>query len=714
MGRKKSDIIGRSGIPNYSGYVYDYEKNPALTGRQKFDIYHEMIQTCPVSGLAWESLVQPLLSSEWVVEPADDSENAVKIATLVEVDLLNSCWRETLREICRYLYHGVYLFEKVYEYRASDGMIHLQGLSARIPQSIEKWNEDDRQKLVSVLQQTVDGFTATIPADRLLIFRSSGEANNWEGSSVLRRSYFHWLSRRTLLMLDSISHERWSAGIPVGILAENVLSGDPVVKDFEEQLSDLRANESAYLVIPHGFDVKFLSSPGLSQGASTLESVKYHDYSILLSVFAQFLLLGETSTGSRSVGETLGDIFLSNIRGIGEYIAEKLNQSVVKELTDLNFGPQDTYPCVRCNLVAKTDFIPLVQSLAGLVAPGILTPDEELESAVRRMLSLPERSFDTAREPEGTLDKEESAQKREAVENSVPDESSDVTKMTEAPPLPAKPFWRLLRRGENEDALLHLQRKYSQAESAVVPQLIDVVEYYTKKELQRYSPKIKRTAVKFPASALNRIVSVLDGLSDDFFTFGAATIEEQLAGVRRMKLSENGQKVDKKHAKKIAASSAETALRIVEEVVSRVFLDGEVFGWSDKDVSDRVNEFLAASYLKRYFGSVVRQTSAFSFSAGREDTVKDLSDQIKYVEYSAIMEDSNTCEVCIASDGRQFPYGSEEMRNNPVPNPRCLSAFGGANKCRCIHVFVFKGEGEELPGQKDDVPFFKEGGGCGE
>ena len=115
--------------------------------------------------------------------------------------------------------------------------------------------------------------------------------------------------------------------------------------------------------------------------------------------FAQFLELGDTGSGSFSLGADQSDIFISSLTSITNQICEVINKHLIRELVDMNFDT-DKYPKLRCQKITKTDTEKLSNTIATLVGGGIVNTDESIEDYMRDMLGLPARSEDEMMEEE--------------------------------------------------------------------------------------------------------------------------------------------------------------------------------------------------------------------------------------------------------------------------------------------------------------------------
>ena len=80
-----------------------------------------------------------------------------------------------------------------------------------------------------------------------------------------------------------------------------------------------------------------------------------------------------------------------------------------------------------------------------------------------------------------------------------------------------------------------------------------------------------------------------------------------------------------------------------------------------------------------------------AISIGRDAEARERAEEIRAAIYSALL-DERTCDECYNWDGNEFQVGSPDYNALTPPNSNCASVNSGANKCRCIWVYVFESE----------------------
>lgn len=296
------------------------------------------------------------------------------------------------------LWAGFCPFEQVYsvsgprpgqEATGLETVVHLRKLAPRLPRTIAAVNVARDGGLVSVEQTNPEGAdNIVLPVDRLVYYVNKREGADWYGRSILRQAYKHWLIKDVLLRLDAQAAERNSMGIPV------VYYGDESDKTEAENFSSqLRAGATAGLALKNNMTLKIQGVEGST--VDLTPKIEYQDREIARSVLAMFLDLGHDN-GARSLGETLLDVFMDSVQAIADKVAETATEHIVRDLVELNYGPDEPYPMITPgDLKTNGDIVP--EALKLLVDAGLVVPDDKLEAHVRNRFNLPEAEPDTAR-----------------------------------------------------------------------------------------------------------------------------------------------------------------------------------------------------------------------------------------------------------------------------------------------------------------------------
>lgn len=404
LAKQKVEHGGETGVAGntgYWGYSDTGEYLTKLDGSAGRVIFDKMRRNDHQVKAVLGAITLPIRQADYYMEPGSEDEKDVKIAKTLEDALLKNMtitWDDTVRHALLMLPFGFSALEKVYEYR--NGLILPRKLDPRLPQSISHWKYDqNKHRLTHMVQQDTIGEEIEIPIEKLLVFTTEKEGDNWEGISILRSAYKAWYIKDTLEKINSIMHDRWGAGIPEMTVPKTVQRGTEQWNQAQKLLEDVHANEKGYILKNVEWDFKVVGGEK-GKGTDVLGSIKYYDEAIATAMLAMFISLGTSKTGNRALGQTFFDAFLMAIQAWADYIAEVINRFCIRELVDLNWTVEN-YPTFRVKRVQSL----ALQAIGYLVQTGALKWSQVLENDLRKMLRMPEKDS----EEEETEEVEENA-----------------------------------------------------------------------------------------------------------------------------------------------------------------------------------------------------------------------------------------------------------------------------------------------------------------
>lgn len=412
---------GVSGVNIFNGIITGEEYNANLRGRNALRTWDEMRRSDAAVKLTLKSIKEPIKALPWFIEGASDDPKHVEqrdYINAVMFDILR--WKTSLGEILTHLEFGFSVHEKVLDVQPVLGTdrIVLKNLAFRKQTSISKWQAGDDRP--GVTQINSKGQSIPIDLERLVVFTNEQEGDNYEGISILRAAYKHWYYKDKLYQIDAIGHERQALGVVKIKHPKN--AEEKYINKAEEAARNLRANEEAFITEPEGWEIEFMDMKAQTL-RETLPSIDHHDLQIPSSVMAGFMKLGSTSgSGSRSVGEVQYKAFEQQVLSVAEYIADTMNQYVIKELIDLNFNNVTEYPKLTVGALDKDSLKELAESYKTLVDAGAIDPTPEDEAYLRGRLGLPERPD----EEEADEDDDEPTKNKETDPGSSTDPVEDL------------------------------------------------------------------------------------------------------------------------------------------------------------------------------------------------------------------------------------------------------------------------------------------------
>ena len=414
---------GITGTQLSGGVITGKEQNAQLTGLNWVQEAEEMVRTDPIVRRSWHMLRQTLLSATWRFVPGIENDPvADELARFANecfgfdgyAGQMTVSWEDQLAYLFEFVPLGYRYAEEIYRVGPdSEGQVKvwLDHYADREPSAHNRWLSRDSQNLDGVLQNTV-GTTYTpepIPANKLLLLTLNKTGSNFEGVGMLRPVWWWWRTKQRTSNLMCVGLDRWAIPTPkvsvdrsqaesMGLSDGDI---DAMIDDAEAQAQSFLASEQSYLV--ENSAVSFSSyetSPYLySQGP--IDIVKLCDSQIASAFLTQFADLGNTETGARSVGEIHLSVFRRSAINLCDVVANQVSGvdrrggGTIGRLIRWNYGLVDPskLPKLTHTGLDTDDLAESLGMLPGLVQSGLLTPDDELERAIRERLGagdLPE------------------------------------------------------------------------------------------------------------------------------------------------------------------------------------------------------------------------------------------------------------------------------------------------------------------------------------
>lgn len=390
------------------------ETNPDLAWPRSVDVYDKMRREDSQVSSVLRAVTLPVRSARWTI---DATGTRPEVAALVAGDLGLTIrgqapvaagrargrfsWSEHLRLALTELVFGHAFFEQVYDTR-TDELAHLAKLAWRPPRTISAMNVASDGGLNSIEQWSSTKGTVRIPVSRLVAYINDREGGDWVGQSLLRSAYKNWLLKDRMLRAQALTVERNGLGVPVYTGAkppEKATVDEALEWASQEKESGLKVAQGFRAGEAAGASIPATASLDLKGVSGTLpdtdQPIRYHDEQIARSVLAHFLNLG-TETGSWALGSTFADFFTQSLNAVAEQVCDVVQQHVIEDLVDLNWGGTEAAPRLRWEPIGK-EHPATADAVRSLIDSHAITPDERLESYMRELHGLPVAEPATAR-----------------------------------------------------------------------------------------------------------------------------------------------------------------------------------------------------------------------------------------------------------------------------------------------------------------------------
>lgn len=403
---------GSLGIDISGGYVRS-SHNTKLTGAQKIKTYSDMRDNSPVIGAVALAIKMILSKVSWSVSPSDPNNND----DIEAAEFVDQCFNDIyqnfklfVEQALSMLWYGYSVHEILY-YRAADGRLKWHSFAFRPQNTINRWIYPGLQydNITDIEQITLDGQRATVPLAKCVHLIAADDNGSPEGKSVLRNAYRPWYFVTNLENHEAIRIERDAVGIPVARIPIDCLANDApeekraIKNQFTTIVANLKNDEQAGLVLPSTrddkgnllYDIQILGAGGAGGAATRTDTntpIQRYNTQILMSLLADFMMLGHAAVGSFALSSDKTNLFGQALAGILCIIDDGLDQQAIKPLLALNGF---TGSCeITHSDVEKLDLSMLTTAIEGLTRAGMILNDKQTEDHMRALLDLPEREDD--------------------------------------------------------------------------------------------------------------------------------------------------------------------------------------------------------------------------------------------------------------------------------------------------------------------------------
>jgi len=691
--------IGGTGTTNFQGNIDTGEYVSVLKGAQLYTTVDKMRWSDATVKAALLMCELPLRSAEWDIEPASEDAQDQEVAAFVEDCLFNrmqTCWDDTLRQILLMHPYGCMAFEVVYG-MLDKGKIGWKKWAPRLPKTIQLWNTDDSGELRSITQQAyvkrggLKTFaTIEIPVEKLLVFTFQKEGDNYFGTSILRQAYKHWFFRDKYYKIDAVAQERLGIGIPVITLPDGFSAKDKT--DAETMGENLRGHEKAYLVKKTGWVVEMLDmkNGGLRDPMPMLE---HHTREILKSVLAQFLDLGSSSKGSFALSADQSRIFMNALEASAKIVEDVVNKEI-ERLVDYNFNVKQ-YPKLTHGDIGSPDATILSTAISQLIGAKIITPDDEIESYMRKIMKLPELPEGVETVREAATRKEEEWNRQMANRSMTPDNQDQKT--------PGKPEEKKKdelpeKKPEQKVKASEFFREFTMAEKRV--KFDEIAEFMDDRELSIIT-KLRTLLMQERPDLIARFTAAIE--ADDFSELQrigwkltskySAIFKDEMKGLfdwGKLKSSYEIKSPSPATPREVGELLKANALELTnfhEKTLMEAMKGAAAVAMMDKSVTtEEAVARLAGvfdSFAEKNLPASASLVVAENLNDGRRFTFGTYQDKLYGYQWSAIL-DGGVCNYCMSMDGRVIGIHDKafsEYRPGQVHF-----------NCRCLWVAIMKDE----------------------
>ena len=394
----KTVEVGTTGTEIYAGYISE-EYLSELQGKEWADKIDQMRRSDPNVKMIVSALKLPLKSANWYIRTTEDSEMAEFQKALIEKVLfedLNKSFTKFIGEALTCVDFGYSLFEITYQPKFDDPKIGtyntVKSVAWRSQRTIERWNVAPDGTLLTVTQMSNGDLGKNVELDSrfLLHFAPDQEGDNFEGISVLRACYGNWLRKNVYLKLMAAGMEKYAIPTPVLSVPEGK-DGSPEYKNALNALKCYVSNQSNYMTMPQGWELKFNNSN--FDAETIITAIEFENKEMVKSILASFLLLGQNGTGSLALSKDLSDFFGQTVTYLADHLIEQITRKLIIPIVKMNLGEEELKVELVCDGLEDKPTQEWATMIKTLIDSGMVSSDENLKDFVRQKFKLPEANI---------------------------------------------------------------------------------------------------------------------------------------------------------------------------------------------------------------------------------------------------------------------------------------------------------------------------------
>jgi hypothetical protein len=420
--------IGVPGTAVVCGYPDIQEKNPRLTGRAQYKTYSDILANTSIVAAGVRYFLNLVAKAKWRVEPADESEAALKLAKIIEGQLhsMDSSWARVVRRAAMYRFYGFSIQEWT-AHKNEDGIILMKSIDSRPQQTIERWDTDAHGKVRGAEQINSYGeISLYLPREKIIYIVDDALNDSPTGLGLFR----HIVSPANRLaryeQLEGYGFESDLRGIPVGrapfaLLQEAVDSNlittadkalieapitsfitnhikNPDLGILLDSITYQSQDEAGTPSAIKQWDIELLkgSSTSLADMARAIERVN-RDIARTLGV--EGLLLGEQTTGSHALSKDKSQNFALIVDSTLTELSDVMRSDLIDRLWELNGWDKKLKPKLLPEAVQHRDITQVTKAIMDLANSGApLMLNDPAVNEIRRQLGLSEQPTMTQEE----------------------------------------------------------------------------------------------------------------------------------------------------------------------------------------------------------------------------------------------------------------------------------------------------------------------------
>lgn len=657
--------------------------------------YKKMLDSDGTIQALYNTIVMPLLGSNWTIEADNDTPKAIEQSAWVEEVLrkpphkggMSTPFDLVLAQALRAVVEGYAGFEKVYE--VSEGKIVFKKIAWRDPNTITM-RTDDRGGFNGLRQRAFIGNSyvdVRIPLERCFVYTYGKEFHNLKGRSAFTAAYVAYDKKRRLLYLAEQQAQS-------DALKLKIVKGKEGGNQDELDATTYAVDEvgfKATVGVPFGYDVDTLNN---TNGMDLLPHIEFQNAEMARSVLAMFILLGTGSkTGSYSLSQDQSDFFVQALMSIRKSLEQHITSYLIPDLYKFNFDMPE-FGTFKFEDITDSTIDLLKQTFIKLTEKDRL-PESVVEGVVQKMADKLEIDVDLM---------------EEAI--------SGVEEVVAAPIVPAPPMepempkppiqntrnfamgdevdgWRrMLTPAERKVNFAGIENKLNLLEAETEKQIKPIWDALVKDAMAKITKNVEAGKYDklnskniFDENIRNQYVKALKEAGLEAYIYGKNGASDEL-GVKAPTTPKDSKDYFRDNAVAVVDKQlADLTFKIQAEVSQGRRKDQLSKTQFSTDEIIRLIGGVFTDYYSDNVGLGAIANAAIGVNKGRKDVFEANAEDIYAYQYSALL-DGRTCKTCAALDGKVL--NQSQYKKTEYDPPLHMS-------CRCIWVAIMADEVDVPP-----------------
>jgi hypothetical protein len=459
---RPTESVGSLGTAIYAGNVQSIERDPRLSGTEKYRTFGEILANVTIVAAGVRFFLNMVAKAKWKAQAPEGSgakgeELAEKVQDILEG--METPWYRIVRKAAMFPFYGFAVMEWVAK-RDEDGTIVFADVENRPQNTIERWDTDESGKVLAVLQRKPQtNVEVPIPREKIVYLVDDSVTDSPEGLGLFRHIVNACARLRRYEQLEGFGFEGDLRGIPLvrapmTALREKVKNGQLSKEDMAAMLAPLRdfidnhvKNPSLGMILDSEVfrNKDAAASPSgiyqwaidlLEGGEYSLEEVARAIERVTMEIArvlgVEHLLLGSqgSGTGSYALSKDKSNNFGLTIDSTLRAIREAFKKDLLGPLWLLNGWDPELMPELITDTNATRDLEQVSAVIRDLSAAGVvLDREDDAVGELFELLGLPRPKGQIMTDPDAQLNAKDDAQASDDGMPEAPeDEETDAEK----------------------------------------------------------------------------------------------------------------------------------------------------------------------------------------------------------------------------------------------------------------------------------------------